>query len=189
MAIWASLPPDHDHPQIQPPAEVRSAESLGVQRWPEIDPQNPVFILRKKVSWSVGGIIHVAERWVVSQSTAQKTAELKVQQEGKETVTESYQSLHTEVDRDFVISKLDDILKRPRKRFLESHVNSMYNGKFDLENNIVLWGIKVVKKWSPEYNSMITGALEWMRLVVHAMLRKSEADWTDPKEIRKNLTK
>jgi len=189
MAFWASLPLDHNGPQIQSPAEVRSAESLGVAKWPEIDPKNPVFVLKKRVSWNVSGIIHIAERWAVSQSAAQKTAELKTQQESKEVVVERYQSLHAEVDRDFVISKLDDILGKPRKRFLESHLNSLYNWKFDSENNIVIWGTKVIKKWNAEYNSMIIKALEWMRLVVHAMLRKSESDWIDPKEIKENLSK
>lgn len=84
MAIWASIPPDHDHSQIQPPAEVRSAESLGVLTWPEIDSKNPVFILRKKVSSSVGGIIHVADKGIVTKATAEKTGELRIEQEKRE---------------------------------------------------------------------------------------------------------
>lgn len=96
MALWASLPPDHHHSQIQPPAEVRSAESLGVPKWPEIDPKNPVLILRNKVSRNVGDIIHVADKGVITKTTAEKTGEIRIEQKKKEFLVKLYPILKTD---------------------------------------------------------------------------------------------
>lgn len=90
MVLWASLPPEHNYLQVPPPAEVRSAESLGVPKWPEIDRQNPVFILREKVSWNVGKIIHIADKGVVTKATSEKTTELRMDREKKEFLIKLY---------------------------------------------------------------------------------------------------
>lgn len=96
MALWATLHPDYDHPQVPPPAEVRSAESLGVPKWPEIDRQNPVFFLRKKVSSNVGKIIHLADKGVVTKATSEKTGEIRIEQEKKEFLAKLYPKLKSD---------------------------------------------------------------------------------------------
>lgn len=53
MALWAPPPLEHNYLQVPPPAEVRSAESLGVQKWVEIDMKRPVITLMKEASWKV----------------------------------------------------------------------------------------------------------------------------------------
>lgn len=40
--------------------------------------------MRKKVSGSVGGIIHVADKGAVAKATSEKTGELRIEQEKKE---------------------------------------------------------------------------------------------------------
>lgn len=187
MAIWASIPPDHDHPQIQPPAEVRSAESLGVPKWPEFDPKNPIFILRRKVSSSVGGIIHAAERQTINQDTAKKAIEIKGGQESKEVMFErKYKQLHEIIDKEEQVWNIDKLLNtQTRGKLLETHIYSIYGGWFDKSGNIILkWNVVIIK-WTPKYNQMLEKALEEFRAIWHALLNDAQERWRDPDTIRK----
>jgi hypothetical protein len=187
----SSMPQDYVKHVSAPQAEVRKAERKpdGI---PKIDVKNPVFVLTKRVSSDVGGIIHVAEKGIVTKRTGERTAELKVERErktdGKETKDQiferKYRELHATIDKEATFNNIDHILKTPRRMFLEADIYGLYKWKFDKDGNIVIGGTKIIQKWSPEYKKMIEAWLAELRMIMHALISDAEQDWVDPDSLK-----
>ncbi len=109
MDLWTT-PQDHAPLSSAPQAEVRRVEKRP-DNIPEIDLNNPVFILKKKVSWNVGGIIHVADKGVVVKATAEKSGELRSETEKREFLQKLY------------LSTKDPVIKRS----IENRMIQIYN--------------------------------------------------------------
>lgn len=73
-----------------------------------------------------------------------------------------------EIDKKYSVENLDWVLKyQERKFFVEVSLNEIYNWKFNENNDVIIWN-RLIKKWTDEYNKIMTEVLEDFKVMVRA---------------------
>lgn len=112
---------------------------------------------------------------LVSGETKKETNELNESL----TLDELYDKEISWLDENFSIKNLDILLKsNDRKWLINTDLESNYNWHLNENNDIVIWD-KIIKKWSEEYNEIMSKILDemktfWKILLIDAKERKSK---------------